>query len=145
MKVLNNQEVPFYPSLINDYINGDLNKKSIINWEYSESQILENTINRTFTQTERVLLVNVLQNQYKKLDLTVSEKVSLKLLENNSTFTITTGHQLNLLGGAQFFYTKILDVIRLSEKLTGSSNYDFVPVFWMATEDHDYDEISYVN
>jgi len=145
MKVLNNQEVPFYPSLINDYINGELNKKLIINWEYSESQILENTINRKFTQTERVLLVNVLQNQYKKLDLTVSEKFSLKLLEDNSTFTITTGHQLNLLGGAQFFYTKILDVIRLSEKLTGSSNFDFVPVFWMATEDHDYDEISYVN
>lgn len=145
MKTINSQEVPFYPSLINDYISGELKRKSIINWDYSESQILENAKNRNFSSSERSILVKALRSQYESVGLSDEEESSLKLLELDTTLTITTGHQLNLLGGSQFFYTKILDVIRLAEKLTSNSTFNFVPVFWMATEDHDYEEISSVN
>lgn len=145
MKVINSKEIKFYPSLINDYISGKLNKDGIINWKYSESQVLKNASNRNFSKFQREVLVAGLKKQYKNFQLTKSEEKSLSLLSKDNSYTITTGHQLNLLGGAQFFYTKILDVIRLASKLSANSEYNFVPIFWMASEDHDYEEISNVS
>ena len=142
MKVINSKEVKFYPSLINDYISGKLSQDGIINWKYSENQVLENASNRNFSKLQREVLVKGLKKQYKNFQLSKAEEQSLSLLNNDTCYTITTGHQLNLLGGAQFFYTKILDVIRLASKLSDNSEYNFVPIFWMATEDHDYEEIS---
>ena len=145
MKVIKSKEVDFYPSLINDYISGELNKNGIIDWDYSESQVLKNAKNRNFSKLQRQVLVSRLKVQYKNCQLSKAEEKSLSLLSEDMTYTITTGHQLNLLGGAQFFYTKILDVIRFSSKLSNTSEYNFVPIFWMATEDHDYEEISDVS
>lgn len=145
MKSINSKDVQFYSPLINDYINGELKKKNIISWEYSEEQLINNTKNRRFSKEDRSVLVSAIQSQYQDLDLTESELNSIDLLGKNTTFTITTGHQLSLIGGPQFFYTKILDVINLAKKLSIKHEVNFVPVFWMATEDHDYEEISSVN
>lgn len=145
MRSINSNKVPFYPSLINDYISGKLKSKGIINWDYSEDQILFNAENRTYDVLERQFLVEKIKQQYKTNDFSAEEQTSLQLLLEQKTFTITTGHQLNLLGGSQFFYSKILDVVKLCKKISASSEYHFVPVFWMATEDHDYEEISSVH
>ena len=67
---------------------------------------------------------------------------NLKLLENERTFTITTGHQLTLFAGPLYLVYKVLHVVRLSEEFNRSQNeYKAVPVFWMASEDHDFDEV----
>ena len=66
-----------------------------------------------------------------------------KLLEKN-TFTITTGHQLNLLTGPLYFIYKIISVINLCENMQKNNpENNFVPVFWMASEDHDFAEINH--
>lgn len=71
-----------------------------------------------------------------------SQLNNLKLLENEQTFTITTGHQLTLFAGPLYLIYKILHVIRLSEEFNRSqSDFKAVPVFWMASEDHDFDEV----
>lgn len=71
-----------------------------------------------------------------------SQLENLKLLERESTFTITTGHQLTLFAGPLYLIYKVLHVVRLAEAFNKSQN-DFkaVPVFWMASEDHDFDEV----
>lgn len=71
-----------------------------------------------------------------------SQKENLQLLENENTFTITTGHQLTLFAGPLYLIYKVLHVVRLAEAFNKSQN-DFkaVPVFWMASEDHDFDEV----
>jgi bacillithiol biosynthesis cysteine-adding enzyme BshC len=67
------------------------------------------------------------------------------LIEQN-TFTITTGHQLNLFTGPLYFLYKIISAINLSKELKEIyPEYNFVPVYWMATEDHDFEEINYFN
>ncbi len=67
---------------------------------------------------------------------------NIRLLTNPDTFTVTTGHQLCLFGGPLFFTYKILSVIRLAETLSAQMpGKKVVPVFWMATEDHDFEEI----
>ena len=97
---------------------------------------------QSYTAAQRELLTKVLDEKYK--DLSVSEKLksNLNSLKEANTFTITTGHQLCLMTGPLYFIYKILHVIKLSEDLNNTfPNEHFVPVYWMASEDHDFEEI----
>ena len=68
---------------------------------------------------------------------------NLDLLARGTTFTVTTGHQLNLLTGPLYFVYKLVTAIKLSRDLkVAYPHYDFVPVYWLATEDHDFAEIN---
>src|SRR5690606_19297596 len=67
-------------------------------------------------------------------------------LADSQTYTVTTGHQLNLFTGPVFFIYKILQTIKLADHLNQTfPEQRTVPVFWMATEDHDFDEINHFN
>jgi bacillithiol biosynthesis cysteine-adding enzyme BshC len=97
---------------------------------------------QSYTAAQRELLTKVLDEKYK--DLSVSEKLksNLNRLKEPNTFTVTTGHQLCLMTGPLYFIYKILHVIKLSEDLNNTfPNQHFVPVYWMASEDHDFEEI----
>lgn len=68
---------------------------------------------------------------------------NITLLEDEKTFTVTTGHQLNIFTGPLYFIFKIVSAIRLAKDLKKAyPEYSFVPVYWMATEDHDFAEIN---
>lgn len=95
-----------------------------------------------FTSGKRELLVNSLTKQYESVQNKDLVSKQIEALLNSSTFTITTGHQLSLLTGPLYFIYKILHVIRLSEELNQRfTENHFVPVYWMAAEDHDFEEI----
>lgn len=90
-------------------------------------------------------LVDLLEKQYGGL-LESSPLVSqhIKSLGDDRTFTVTTGHQLNIFTGPLYFIFKIISAIRLAEDLKKTySEYNFVPVYWMASEDHDLAEINH--
>lgn len=118
----------------------------IQNWPSMES--LYEQISKKESFPHRETLVEVLKDQYHSLN--ESQKVSAKVqeniqaLRNKKTFTITTGHQLSLFTGPLYFLYKIASVIRLTQDLKQAyKEYDFVPVFWMASEDHDFAEINH--
>ena len=70
----------------------------------------------------------------------------LESIKEKNTFTITTGHQLNLFTGPIYFLYKILTTINLCDELTQKyPKFNFIPVYWMATEDHDFKEINHFN
>jgi bacillithiol biosynthesis cysteine-adding enzyme BshC len=90
------------------------------------------------------MLVESLRRQYEGFSLSSLVSENLTALELDKTFTITTGHQLNIFTGPLYFIFKIVTVINTCRKLKASyPEYNFVPVFWMASEDHDYEEIRY--
>ncbi len=94
----------------------------------------------------RQRLVADLRAQYAELGEPVPPAVAanLDLLAKDTTFTITTGHQLNLFTGPLYFVYKIVTAIKLSRELKAEyPDYDFVPVYWLATEDHDFAEINH--
>ena len=71
---------------------------------------------------------------------------NIALLKSNNTYTVTTGHQLNIFAGPLYFIFKIVTAIKLSRQLKEAfPDKDFVPVYWMASEDHDFAEINYTN
>ncbi len=96
-------------------------------------------------KTDRPLLVNSLHAQYGTL-LERSPEVAQAIdsLAGENTYTVTTGHQLNVFTGPLYFIFKIVSAIRLARDLKAEfPDKDFVPVYWMATEDHDFAEINH--
>ena len=74
---------------------------------------------------------------------------SPKTLENiarlrNGASAVVTGQQVGLFGGPLFSFFKALTTVKLANEAT-SAGCDSVPVFWLATTDHDLAEISHVS
>lgn len=91
---------------------------------------------------DRKKLVEALDRQYGGVQSFPEVERNRELLLSDRTFTVTTGHQLSLFTGPLYFAIKILHVIKLAEQLKSIyPEYNFVPVFWMATEDHDFEEV----
>ncbi|MBS1522459.1 MAG: bacillithiol biosynthesis cysteine-adding enzyme BshC [Bacteroidetes bacterium] len=99
----------------------------------------------------RDLLAQVLNKQYQSIPGSDSRnyapvKSNIDLLKSENTYTITTGHQLNIFAGPLYFIYKIVTAIKLANQLKKRfPDKDFVPVYWMASEDHDFAEINYTN
>lgn len=107
-----------------------------------EDQIVDKK--KSFKAESRNTLYKVLKEQYKELTITDSVQTNLESLKSADTFTITTGHQLNIFTGPLYFIYKIVSVINACKQLKKEyPKYNFVPVYWMASEDHDFEEISY--
>lgn len=99
---------------------------------------------KTFSEGHRKILVEVLQGQYANQEISYAVSSNIESLASDRTFTVTTGHQLNLFTGPLYFIYKIVSTINLAKKLAETyPDCKFVPVYWMATEDHDFDEINY--
>ena len=100
----------------------------------------------SFSLETRKVLVAALQNQYKNVVISEESQQNIDALLQANTFTVTTGHQLNLFTGPLYFLYKIISAINLAEELATQFPADnFVPIYWMATEDHDFDEINFFN
>ena len=57
---------------------------------------------------------------------------------------LVTGQQVGLFGGPLFSVFKALSTVKLADEATRAGS-DCVPIFWLATSDHDLDEISHVS
>ena len=101
---------------------------------------------KSFNLESRNILSNSLEKQYQGFDVSKKKKKNIALLQQKNTFTVTTGHQLNLFTGPLYFLYKIVSTINLAEEISEKfPTKNIVPVYWMATEDHDFEEINYFN
>ncbi len=103
-----------------------------------------------FSDVQRKILATDLWRQYQDARIDIPENTTvfknIKSLELENTFTITTGQQIHIGLGPLYVFYKILDVLAIAAECKElHPNYNFVPVFWMATEDHDLQEIQSVN
>jgi bacillithiol synthase len=136
----------YFSSLICDLIEGHPDLESQVSapvrLEEFEKQIALKM--KYYSLSTRKTLVKALRAQYQGLSSTKKVEAKLSLLAKETTFTVTTGHQLNLFTGPLYFFYKIISTIKLCKQLKQKyPQFDFVPIYWMATEDHDFEEISY--
>ncbi|QHN65074.1 bacillithiol biosynthesis cysteine-adding enzyme BshC [Bergeyella cardium] len=137
------QDIDSIPLLIKDFLNHKLSDFS--NYTFSLENIKERIKEKkeAFSTEKRQILSQVLAEQYQDFELTQAQTQNLEALKESDTFSITTGHQLNLFTGPSFFIYKILQTIKTAEYLNQKLGEKVVPVFWMASEDHDFEEINH--
>ncbi|WP_299116013.1 bacillithiol biosynthesis cysteine-adding enzyme BshC [uncultured Winogradskyella sp.] len=146
---LSYRDTNYFSDFICDY----LDEKSELQVLYSrfpnlknfKAQIDEKSKSGNLEHNRKVLF-NVLKKQYASIEMSESTQKHIESLTSKNTFTITTGHQLNLFTGPLYFLHKIISTINLTKQLKETySDCNFVPVYWMASEDHDFEEINYFN
>jgi bacillithiol biosynthesis cysteine-adding enzyme BshC len=96
--------------------------------------------------TNRAVLVQELEKQYVGIETSNEVKKNIESLVSDTTFTITSAHQNNIFTGPLYFIYKIVHSIKLADSLKASlPQYNFVPVFYIGSEDADLDELNNIN
>ena len=133
-----------FSSFFLDYISGKEVLQPFHNGIPTLESLREQIDHRNFPESHRKVVSEVLHEQYAEVSISELTHNNIEALKDSKTFTITTGHQLNIFTGPLYFIYKIVTVIRACEELKQAyPEYNFVPVYWMASEDHDFDEICY--
>lgn len=144
-KYISYQDTLSFPQLVIDYINDKEQLKNFYAYR-PEFEGLKQAFEHHQFKGNREILVKVLKEQYQRIEKHQAVCNHIELLLNKNTFTVTTGHQLNLFTGPLYFIYKIVSTINLALELKIKyPEKNFVPIYWMATEDHDFEEINHVN
>ena len=145
------KHIPFsstnvFSTLINDYIEVKGNAINFVQYAPTVEGYKAAIEGRKKYPINRALLFDVLTKQYSNLTQEKAVNDQLALLKNDATFVVTTAHQPNLFTGPLYFFYKIIHAIQLAASLKETfPEYDFVPVYYMGSEDADLDEVGAYN
>ena len=140
---LNLQETGQFSPLFLDYLFGKDALRQFYDCLPQADSFGQEIEKRHLSPELREQLFEVLTRQYQNLSASPTLKANLELLKEQNTFTVTTGHQLNIFTGPLYFIYKIVTTINLARQLKARfPESNFVPVYWMASEDHDFEEIN---
>ena len=142
------KETGFFSQTISDYIDDNAELRPFYSYRPDMAGFAKLLADKKVI-ADRAILTEVLTEQYSKISdsgFPIADLVAgnIELLKANNTYTVTTGHQLNIFAGPLYFIYKIVTAIKLARDLKAQfPDRNFVPVYWMASEDHDFAEISY--
>lgn len=134
-----------FSKLVLDYFNNHEDLKSLHAGSFTSVNIRNFIKQNGFDHINREVLVKELLAQYKGINTSAETQQNIQALSKQNTFTITTGHQLCLFTGPLYLIYKIISVITQCAAYNKEfPEFKFIPVFWMASEDHDEEEINHV-
>jgi len=140
------EEIPGFPLLFIDYLKKVSGLKPFFDQYPSIKSFPQQISLNNYDDENRRVLCQVLVSQYQGLEVHDQLQKNLESLKQENTYTITTGHQLNLFTGPMYFIYKVVSVINACRELNRQyPDYSFVPLYWMASEDHDFEEINHFN
>lgn len=138
-------DIPKYTSLINDYLVGEPKVSNFIEYAWNIDEVPKIIDESRNYNIDRALLQQQIIEQYKNENIGELVKDNINKIGLNSTFTVTTAHQLVTLCGPLYFIYKICNTITLANELNQKYKENhFVPVYWMGSEDHDFEEINHI-
>lgn len=149
-------KLPSFNNLFLDYISHNEEHSQKLNKyfysDYRENQniakVIENkaqnyNANRYF---DKNTLIDILKRQNMTFggnELTAS---NIELLKDDNTFAVVTGQQVGLYTGNLYTIFKLITAIKFTNELKNRfPEHNFVPIFWLESEDHDLDEANHVN
>ena len=143
---INGLETDFFKPAVNQYLSRKDFPTELVN--QNDSVAIANQICGLdgYNSTWRNELVAEIYAQYSASGISLEEESALtsnlELLKNQNTLTVTTGQQLHIFLGPIFVANKILSCCAESRAFDLQfPDHNVVPVFWLASEDHDFEEI----
>jgi len=139
LKIIPFHQIPGMPPLVVDMLDGNAGIEpgfslTVDAATWRERSAKEASLGRTSKLTEHIL------SRAKGLDLHESARRNIEALSEPGTLTVVTGQQVGLAGGPLLTLYKALTTIYLARSLQKESGVRTVPVFWMATSDHNLPE-----
>jgi bacillithiol biosynthesis cysteine-adding enzyme BshC len=94
-------------------------------------------------RTGREAVAAVLRRSHARLGASAATLENLDRLTRPNTFVVIGGQQPGLLTGPLYTIYKAISIIKLAEELRSQFPYEFVPLFWNASDDHDWAEVNH--
>jgi bacillithiol biosynthesis cysteine-adding enzyme BshC len=144
------QQLTYPPKSISSFLRDsawDGNPSGLYPAEGVQSDIaqIKSALQIQFNASKRAVLYQVLKDQLQDRG-SEQQKLNLERLLSSNGYVVATGQQIHIGLGPAYVLYKIVSAIVWAKKLKVEHPEDhFVPVFWMATEDHDVAEINHVD
>ncbi len=106
-------------------------------WSKAQASALQ------YDPSRRERVSTILERQNKSWDASAKTFANLRRLRQGAA-AVVTGQQVGLFGGPMFAIYKALTAVKLAEEAT-AAGIDSVPIFWLATSDHDLAEVNHVS
>ena len=136
------QQTGLFSQLVRDYIDGKQTALDFVNFAPNIEGVTKSMQARDNFKINRPLLVEVLKTQYATLPVYENVNSNVDVLLHDNTYVITTAHQPNIFTGPLYFFYKIIHAIQLAADLKKQfPQNNFVPVYYMGSEDADLDEV----
>ena len=141
---INFSDIPGHQNLFLDYL---YEFDNVADFYSNDFRNKENYLKifKNISENRRHLSPNIseiLSGQYSNFDPSDLTRENINKLSDKKTLTIVTGQQLGILGGPLYTFYKLITTIKLSRFLSERYNdYNFVPVFWLEADDHDFNEV----
>ena len=95
---------------------------------------------------ERSSLTQIISRQNRDFHCGVKSLANIDMLRDDNCVAIVTGQQVGVFTGPLYTIYKAITAVKLADKLSRDfPEYKFVPMFWLAGEDHDFEEVSSVS
>jgi len=134
---------PFASSFYKKYLGDAASLSSFFHYDWNQKAI-NHRINETdFSKHKRTELVEIVTNYMNQFGISETAHKHLNELEDNGV-VIVGGQQAGLLTGPMYSIHKAISVIVLAKQQREILGVPVIPVFWIAGEDHDIDEINHV-
>ncbi len=128
----------YFSKIVTDYLQQSPAIRPFYQYEPTLEGVKQAIDRRQQLPTHRPVLVEALTKQYATVSAAAAVQQNIELLLKDNTFTVTTAHQPAIFTGTLYFVYKILHTVRLAEQLKKDlPQYNFVPVYWMGSEDAD--------
>ena len=137
-------EFPF-SKLFNDYLSGSKELLSFFDFDPLSDDSLDERIENFSFQGDRHRISNALTDFNQRFDAPQNTLDSIKKLRDESSIAVVTGQQMTLYGGPMFTIYKIITAIHKARQLERRSGRSVIPLFWLADEDHDYEEVAAIS
>jgi bacillithiol biosynthesis cysteine-adding enzyme BshC len=96
-----------------------------------------------YDETRRARVADILERQNRAWGAAATTLQNIQQLRNGA-YVMVTGQQVGLFGGPVFSLYKALSAVKLAREAT-AAGVNAVPVFWLATTDHDLAEVNHVS
>lgn len=137
------EALPHQPQLLRDYLHSYERVSAFFQHKPELASILNVARTLDFPAARRREVAGILRQQNQLLGSGAATIANLERLENGAV-AVVSGQQVGLFGGPSYAVYKAIAAVRIARELT-EQGIDAVPVFWMATEDHDLDEVRHVS
>jgi bacillithiol biosynthesis cysteine-adding enzyme BshC len=142
-RALPSHKLPHQPKLFLDYIDNFSRVHKFYEHAPKMSSVTRLAGKLDFPRERRKEVAAILRAQNIAFGAGPAALENLDRLEKGAV-AIVSGQQVGLFSGPAYAFYKALTAIQLAAELT-RSGIEAVPVFWMATEDHDIDEVRHVS
>jgi len=145
---INYSDLPDYQNLFLDYLYEFDNVSKFYPKNFREIENYNRTLEdlKNYIRPHREEVSDIIRKQYSDYKISKQTDANIESLKSENTFAVVTGQQVTIFGGPLYTFYKLITTIKLCSQLKEKyDEYNFVPIFWMEGDDHDFEEVKSIN